>query len=240
MAGTGKATVVIASAVAESRRRWSRKLEETFAICEVAEGRALGQVTANLRPNVLVLDLALPGLERLQGLASLRQSNPSTKVLVLTDVPADPEGMDALMAGARGYYTRTIEASHLKKAVEAVQRGEIWVQRKFIGKLVAELASLTDRRQPDLDGRPERRLESLTERQRVIANLISRGACNKEIARRLNISERTVKAHLTETFRHLGVATRLQLALLLNRNACRRPSVSIGRPRTAVGATSER
>ncbi len=217
MAETGRVTVVIATALAESRRRWSRKLEEAFATCEVAERRALEQVTANLRPNVLVLDLALPRLGRVYGLTAIRQLSPSTKVLALTDVPADPEGISVLMAGARGYDSRVIEPRHLKKAVEAIQRGEIWVQRGLIGNLVTALASLAEGRQTDPDRGSDRRLESLTERQRAIADLISRGECNKDIARRLNITERTVKAHLTETFRHLGVANRLHLALLLNR-----------------------
>ncbi len=68
MGQTAKATLVIASAVAESRRRWGHKLHESFAICEVAERRALEQVTANLRPVVLVLDFTLPQLGRVRGL----------------------------------------------------------------------------------------------------------------------------------------------------------------------------
>ncbi len=213
--GTGKATVVIASAVAESRWRWSRRLEETFAVCEVAERRALEQVAANLKPSVLILDLALPRLRRAHGLPAILHLSPSTKTLVLTDVLADSEGIFALTAGAKGYYTRTIDPGHLKRAVEAIQRGEIWIERKLIQGLVAELVSLSERRQTEPDGPPNDHLESLTGRQRVIADLIGRGACNKEIARRLNITERTVKAHLTETFRQLGVPDRLRLALLL-------------------------
>ena len=98
--GTGKATVVIASGVAESRWRWSRRLEETFAVCEVAERRALEQVAANLKPSVLILDLALPRLRRAHGLPAILHLSPSTKTLVLTDVLADSEGI--LPARLRG------------------------------------------------------------------------------------------------------------------------------------------
>ncbi len=83
----------------------------------------------------------------------------------------------------------------------------MWVQRELIPSLVAELVSLTERSQKDANANP--RLEGLTTQQRLVADLITRGACNKDIAKRLNISERTVKAHLTEAFRNLGVSDRL-------------------------------
>ena len=212
----GKPTLVVASPVIESRRRWSYTLQEAFSVCEVAERRALEQVTANLKPSILVLDLTLPGLGRVRGLPNMQRLSPATKTLVLTDSPADGEGICALKAGVKGYYTRTIDPAHLKKAVQAVQKGEIWVQRKLIPGLVAGLISLTETRQKD-DGKPDRRLECLTLRQREVADLIGRGASNKEIATELSIAERTVKAHLTEVFRNIGVLDRMQLALLLNK-----------------------
>ncbi len=212
----GKATVVMASALAESRKRWVQRLQETVAVCEVTERRALQQVVAYLQPDILIVDLALPGLRRVSGLRDIQRSSPSTKILALTETLAEGEGLLALKAGVKGYCARTIALEHLKQAVAAVQKGEIWVSRKLVPALVAELLSLVDSRereelQLDLDPR----LGSLTARQRMIADLISRGACNKEIANRLKISERTVKAHLTEAFRNVGVSDRLQLALLL-------------------------
>jgi len=211
---TTKATLVIASAVAESRRRWSRKLQETFAICEVAEGKALEQITANLRPDVVVVDLTLPRLGRVRGLPHIQRLSRSTKTLALTDRPTEGEAIAVLRAGARGYYSRAIDAAQLVKALAVVQKGEIWIQRKLIPSLVAEITSLAERRQ---NTRADRLLEGLTARQRLTAELLSRGASNKEIATQLSISERTVKAHLTETFRSLGVSDRVQLALLLKR-----------------------
>lgn len=224
----GKATIVIASAVAETRKRWCHRLRETFAICEVAELRALEQVAANLKPGILVLDLTLPGLGRVRGLPRIQGLSPTTKTLVLADNPADGEGICALKAGAKGYYTRTIDSAHLKKAVEAVQKGEIWVQRKLIPGLVAGLISLTETRRKESNGDPDRRLGYLTLRQRGVADLIAIGASNKEIASQLNISQRTVKFHLTEMFRNIGVSDRLQLALLLNRGSFRIAAARLG------------
>jgi DNA-binding NarL/FixJ family response regulator len=103
-----------------------------------------------------------------------------------------------------------------ERLMAAVQNGEIWAPRKLVPCLIDELLSLIDKRQKeDYPARPDARLEKLTARQRVIADLVSGGTGNKEIAHRLNITERTVKAHLTEAFRNVGVSDRLQLALLL-------------------------
>ena len=206
---------MIASAVAESRACWRPGLEETFDVSEVADRRTLEKAAASLKPDVLVIDLALPQLGRAHGLSQIRQSSPFTKILALTDAPAESEAMLVLKAGVKGYYPRTIEAALLKKAAEAIQKGEIWIQRKFVAGLVAEVISLSESRQAEADAEPAPYLQGLTLRQRMVAAMISQGACNKEIASHLKITERTVKAHLTETFRSLGISDRLQLALLL-------------------------
>ena len=207
--------LVVASPVVESRRRWMQRLQEGAAICEVAERKALARIMIKLKPDVLVVDLTLPGLRRVRGLRDIQRLSPSTKIVALTDAPDESEGMFALKAGARGYCSRAIDPEHLKKAVAAVQKGEIWAPRRLVPGLVAELVSLVNSRKkggPRLSSDP--RLARLTERQRTVAGLISGGASNKEIADRLNVSERTVKAHLTGAFRNVGVSDRLQLALL--------------------------
>jgi DNA-binding NarL/FixJ family response regulator len=98
-----------------------------------------------------------------------------------------------------------------------VLKGELWVKRTLVHALIAALVARAENRPK---GRfhefDRRRLERLTHRQREVAESIATGASNKEIARRLNVTERTVKAHLTEMFRNVGVMDRLHLALLLN------------------------
>ncbi len=106
----------------------------------------------------------------------------STKTLVLTDTPAESEGIAALKAGARGYYSRAIDPAQLRKAVEVVQKGEIWLQRRLIPALVAELMSLMERRQREPEASPNARLEGLTVRQRLVADQIGRGG-GRELAR---------------------------------------------------------
>jgi two-component system nitrate/nitrite response regulator NarL len=210
-----KKPLVMASALAERRKGWARALADTFAVYEVSERRALEQVTMNLKPHFLVLDLMLPRLKGLTGLSHLQHLSPHTKILVLTEEPSETEGVAALKAGARGYCARWIDPPHLKKALEVIQNGEIWIQRKLISRLLAELHLLAgDTR--GTRGRPRRAsLGGLTARQRLVADLIGRGASNKDIASHLKITERTVKAHLTMAFRTLGVPDRLHLALLV-------------------------
>ncbi len=209
-------TVVVASVLTETRRRWIQHLQEGMIVCEVSERRALERIMVSLKPEVLVVDLDLPGFRRVRGLRVVRELSPSTKILALAETPADAEGVVALKAGARGYCARAIDPEHLKRAVSAIQHGEIWAPRKLVPGLIDELVSLASRRSSArFRPMPSASLRALTERQRMVAVLIGRGASNKEIANRLRISERTVKAHLTGAFRSVGVSDRLQLALLV-------------------------
>src|SRR6266550_2189102 len=106
----------------------------------------------------------------------------------------------------RGYCSRKSEPALLRTAVERVRGGEIWVGRSVTGHLLEELAAVSRPRAPDA----AKRLAGLTRRER---ELVAAGASNKEIAERLSIAERTVKAHLTSIFRKLGVSSRLHLAV---------------------------
>src|SRR5262249_291500 len=157
----------------------------------------------------------LPGLERLHGVPRVQALSPATKILALAARVSDQESVAALEAGARGYFTRDIEPSQLHKAVEPLDRGEIWIHRRVINPPRATTPPRT-RRAPPPAPAPDHRLYALTPREQQVAELITQGASNKDIARRLNISERTVKSHLTEMFRDLQVSDRLKLALTLS------------------------
>jgi DNA-binding NarL/FixJ family response regulator len=216
----GKITVLVASAVTEKRQRWELRLQDAYAICEVSERRALEQIMRHLKPHVLLLDLCLPGLGGTRHIMRMQRLSPRTKIIALAPRTDDREGVAALEAGARGYYSRDIEPGQLRKAVEGVEAGEIWILRRLVTALLETLRSLKQplRRHAV---RGASRLQALTPREYQVAELITSGARNKEIARRLNITERTVKAHLTELFRNLNVSDRLQLAVALNREGMR-------------------
>jgi two-component system nitrate/nitrite response regulator NarL len=208
-------TLVVAGRTASGHRLALSEPQDMFAVCEVNERRALELVMRNLKPAFLIIDLALPGLGRVRGVREIRRFSPDTRIIALADLPHNDEGLLALKAGALGYCASTISSGELRKAINVIGKGEIWASRELVREMVAELVSVADRLSREGSEVPAHsRLESLTKRQRVVAKLISSGASNKEIGNRLNISERTVKAHLTEAFRTVGVTDRLGLALL--------------------------
>ena len=205
--------VMIASAVAGLRQRCRQALSNGYSIQESADRGDLERGIVGHRPAAVLLDITLPGLGGASGIASVQKLRAAARIIVLTEVPDEREGIAILKAGARGYCHRDIDIALLEKATHVVLKGEIWVGRKLIPHLLEELTVLTEQRRRDAPGRSDERLERVTPRERQIVDLLSVGASNKEIAKRLNVTERTVKAHLTAIFRKLGLSGRLQLAL---------------------------
>ena len=205
--------VVIASSVAGLRKRCRQALSNGYSIHESADRGDLERGIVGRRPAAVLLDITLPGLGGASGIASVQKLRAAAKIIVLTEAPDEREGIAILKAGARGYCHRDIDGALLEKATDVVLKGEIWVGRKLIPHLLEELTVLTEQRRRDTPGKSDERLGRVTPRERQIVDLLSAGASNKEIAKRLNVTERTVKAHLTAIFRKLGLSGRLQLAL---------------------------
>jgi DNA-binding NarL/FixJ family response regulator len=210
-----KATVMIASADAELRQRWMVGLQNNFTIQEVWDGRVERSMTDS-KPDVLLLDRDLPGMGGVEGLSVLHRLCPSTRIIFFTSRHDEREVINVLKAGARGYCIKEIESSHLRKAVKVIQKDEVWVGRRIICQLLAELTSCTEKGQEDRPAQADVYLKYLTPRERQISLLVSEGSCNKEIASQLNISERTVKAHLTSIFSKLQIPDRLRLGIFLS------------------------
>jgi len=197
-------------------------LQSFFTIQEATEWKELERAMASVRPFVLLLDLALLPPEGIGSISAIQRLSPSTKIILLSSVFEEKEAIRALKSGARGVCLKDIEPSMLKKAIEVVQKGEVWVGRKIISHLLSEVVSLTESGQKDSPNLPEVCLDYLTPREFQIAKMVGNGAHNKEIARRLNISEKTVKAHLTSIFNKLEIPDRLRLGLFIanhNRNS---------------------
>lgn len=204
--------VLIASPTELLRRRWRRELGRKYTVDEVAQRAALVRSMASQKPALLLLDLALRRFNGLEDFAAIQRLSPRTKVILLTGAPDLKEEISALKAGAKGYCDRDIAPSLLAKAVERVQKGEIWVGRRAISNFIEELAAVTYRQEEEA---PLKRLERLTARERDVAHLVGAGARNKEIAAQLKVAEKTVKAHITAIFRKLRLSNRAQLALFV-------------------------
>jgi DNA-binding NarL/FixJ family response regulator len=208
--------ILIASPTPALRTRWRQGLHTAAAIHEVGDRPTLERSLSVLKPAVLLIDLELPDLNPPEGLHAVLQVNAVTKAIVMTGAATETEGVAVLKAGARGYCHRDLDATLLRKAVDVVQKGEIWAGRTLTSQLLEELTARVEERDRELAGRVTARLQRLTRREREIALLVGGGASNKEIGNKLGVTERTVKAHLTAIFRKLGVSDRLRLALLVN------------------------
>jgi DNA-binding NarL/FixJ family response regulator len=167
------------------------------------------------RPDVVLIDLSTPGLDDLQLLRTIRQQSPDTKLLLLTASMNEALIRSALTAGAKGYVSTEAGASDLRKAIRGVHDGDFWVERRVLVRWLRGDASGESR------GDESKAKGALTAREREILKLLASGGTNKEIARVLYISEKTVKTHLNSIFRKLQVTRRLQAVLYAVRQGLR-------------------
>ena len=189
------------------------QLLQTFDDVEFLGAGAGGEEAVALctqhRPDVLLLDLSMPDLDGIEVTKRLRDASPDTKVVVFTSFSDRERIVQALDAGAVGYLLKDAEPEELHAAVQAASRGEAPITPR------AAAALLADRR--------ERPAEvALTVREREVLGLVVEGLANKQIARRMGISEKTVKGHLTNLFQRIGVADRTQAALWAERTGALR------------------
>ena len=180
-----------------------------------------------LKPSILLLDYDLPQLNGPNGIPALMKLNPETKVIILSYPISDEAEWALFRTGVRGVCRRDIEAEQLKSVVVAVQQGELWIRRTLSWHLLNELVTITQEKTKIKQAVGEL-LANLTQREYEIATLVGNGETNKQIARRLAITERTVKAHLTEVFRKLDVADRLKLALIVKGSISPSDATKIG------------
>ncbi|MGH8673187.1 MAG: LuxR C-terminal-related transcriptional regulator [Burkholderiales bacterium] len=137
----------------------------------------------------------------------------AARVIVLTPVFVEDEEIALLKAGAKGCCRRGIDPESLQQVLSVTSNGGVWVTRSLLPRLVSELRKYVDAHRRPPEPPANNVLAELTQREREIVRLIVEGASNKEVASSLNISERTVKGHLSNVFQKLGVTDRLKLML---------------------------
>lgn len=207
--------ILLASSSEDTLVRWKRAVSDFSPLIGLTGLSFLKDELARVKPQILLLDHALPGLDALTELVSLIKLSPETKIIVLSRTLSDEAEWGLFEAGVRGCCPRDIEPKQLKNVVMAVQQGELWIRRTLTCRLLDELGIIVKEKN-QIKNAARKLLENLTQREQEIATLVGIGESNKQIAHRLSITERTVKAHLTEIFRKLDVADRLKLALIVN------------------------
>jgi DNA-binding NarL/FixJ family response regulator len=173
-------------------------------VAEAANGNDAVEQTRRLKPDVVLMDLKMPGLPAPDAIRAIRAFEPHTQVLVLTSYAEDAQVEAVLEAGALGYVLKDVAAAELMRAIETVARGEAWLHAEAQRSLVKRMA-----RPSGLDP-----VALLTERERSVLRLVARGKSNRDIARALHLTEGTIKGYVSNILAKLKVDDRTQAALL--------------------------
>jgi two-component system, NarL family, response regulator LiaR len=191
-------------AVVREGLRTFLELQDEFEIVgEAADGEEGVLEAERLNPDVILMDLVMPGLDGVGAMRALRTSLPDARVIVLTSFADDDRLLPAIQAGAAGYLLKDAQPSEVARAVRAAHAGEALLDPAVAARLVDAIAQAPG----------EQPRERLTPRERQVLELIAQGRPNKLIARELEISEKTVKAHVSRVLEKLGVSDRTQAAL---------------------------
>ena len=173
---------------------------ELVVVGEAADGEEAVKIARQLLPDIVLMDLLMPVMDGITATAIIRRELPDTEVLALTSVLEDASVVGAVRAGAIGYLLKDTDADALCRAIKAAAAGQVQLTPQAAARLMQAVSA------------PESP-EALTERETEVLCLLAQGQANKEIARSLNISEKTVKVHVSNILSKLGVQSRTQATL---------------------------
>jgi len=173
-------------------------------IGEASSGEEGVQMARDLLPDVVLMDLVMPGIDGVETTRRVRNASPSTKVIVLTSFTDDAKVFPAIKAGAISYLLKDISPEELAHAIRAAQRNEAVLHPEVAAKLMQEFATPRSADAP---------VEQLTSRELEVLRLIAKGMSNKEIADTLIVSEKTIKTHVSNILSKLHLADRTQAAI---------------------------
>jgi DNA-binding NarL/FixJ family response regulator len=191
--------VVIAddhAVVRQGLRTFLSLQEDMLVVGEASDGAEAVAVAERHQADVVLVDLVMPGVDGLEALRSLRERVPAARAIVLSSFIDDEKLFPAVRAGAAGYLLKDVQPQELVAAIRTVHAGGALLHPKVASRLLEEMTS-----------------DPLTPREREVLSLIGRGMANKAIALELGLSEKTVKAHVSNILAKLGVTDRTQAAL---------------------------
>lgn len=187
--------------VREGLRMFLRSDEGIEVVGEAVDGRAAVEAAHRLRPDVILMDLLMPGMDGISATTAIRNELPDIEIVALTSFLEDHLVTEALRAGAIGYLLKDTDADSLRRAVWAAAAGQVFLSPTAAARLVREVHM------------PGNVTERLTRREIEVLILVARGRSNKEIARELLIGQQTVKTYMSNIFSKLNVQSRTQAAL---------------------------
>ncbi|MDY6907541.1 MAG: response regulator transcription factor [Chloroflexota bacterium] len=190
--------------VREGLRSFLQLQDGIEVVGEAVDGAEALEKVGELVPDVVLIDLVMPGMDGIAAIRKISALSPSTRVLVLTSFAEDDKVFPAIKAGAHGYLMKEIRPADLADSIRAVYRGEPSLHPDIAKKLMEQLSRDEESYEPE---------EDLTTRETEVLRLLARGQSNREIAATLGVSEKTVKAHVSNILHKLHVADRTQAAL---------------------------
>ncbi|MFJ9056414.1 MULTISPECIES: response regulator transcription factor [unclassified Streptomyces] len=182
--------------------------DDIEVVGEAADGAEGVARAEELRPDVVLMDIKMPGMDGIEALRRLRELENPARVLIVTSFTEQRTVVPALRAGASGYVYKDVDPDALAGAIRSVHAGHVLLQPEVAGALLAQ----------DDTGNGTGRGSTLTEREREVLGLIADGRSNREIARALVLSEKTVKTHVSNILMKLDLSDRTQAALWAVRN----------------------
>jgi DNA-binding NarL/FixJ family response regulator len=197
--------------VREGLRRLLSLEDDVEIVGEAADGEATVSMVDRLDPDIVLLDIRMPGMDGFGALQKLQRLGKRTRVIILTASEDKNEYVQAMKLGCSGIVLKQTAADLIIKSIRKVHAGEIWLDSHTTAAVMHQFASPGDFGLPT--GVRGRDRSPLSQREREIVALVAQGYKNKEMAEKLFISEQTVKNHLHNIFDKLGVSDRLELAL---------------------------
>jgi NarL family two-component system response regulator LiaR len=186
-----------------------RMEDDMQVVGEASRGEEALRLAAELQPDIVLLDIAMPDMDGIEICKRLKRSLPNTAVLMLSAFDSEEEVTAALTVGASGYVVKTIDHQRLVEGIRAIARGEMLLSPTVAAKVVQQLARTRQEKQREADV-----LQALTPREREVFRLVAQGCTNAEIAERLVLSEKTVKTHVRNISNKLNLSGKGEMRVL--------------------------
>jgi NarL family two-component system response regulator LiaR len=197
--------------VRDGLRTYLELNEDIQVVGEAGNGREAVELAGRLKPDVILMDLVMPGMDGIAATAEIRAMGIGSRVIALTSFAEDDKVFPAIQAGASSYLLKDISREGLVESIRAVYRGEAVLHPEVMRKLIGQVTrQFKNEKSADVP--------QLTAREVEVIRLVARGKSNREIADSLVISEKTAKAHISNILGKLGVDDRTQMAVYAIKN----------------------
>jgi DNA-binding NarL/FixJ family response regulator len=185
--------------------------DDLDVVGEASDGDAAIEAADDLRPDVIVMDLLMPGLDGIAATAEIKARHPAMEVVAITSFIEEDRITAALEAGASGFLLKDAEADDLATAIRSAYAGEVYLDPAVAGIVARRMRTGAGRSGPERDG--EAAVARLTGRERDVLSCVARGLSNRAIATELGMAERTARTHVSNILAKLGLTSRTQAAL---------------------------